>query len=421
MHERRASSWALVALAVAAALTPRVTPAQAPGAAAPAGAAGGNDRRVAVRLGEQVARDDNLYRLPDAADPSLVLGPDASRDDSIHTTSLALLGRWMQARQEVVLDAALAANRFAENADLDYTSGHGALDWSWEAGRKWSGLLEARYEQTLASFANTRSLEKDVFTTGGYRGELNFEIGPRWRVIGGEHVARTQHDNENRRGDDADLEDTSLGVEYRTPRGSSLGWEYKRSSATYPLAVIAGAGGSASDYEDQRATMKLGYEPTEKVALKATFGYVERAYLHAEGGDFSGDVWSLAVQWTPTTKVQLAVESWRDLKAYLDAESNHFVSTGESLVAAWLPVAAIAVSVQISHEEQDYIGAGQDPLLLLLGSREDKPTTESVTVTYKLRDRATFNVSYRSEARESNTLRFDYDAATVSVGAEVKF
>jgi len=44
-----------------------------------------------------------------------------------------------------------------------------------------------------------------------------------------------------------------------------------------------------------------------------------------------------------------------------------------------------------------------------------------VSVTYKLRERATFNVSYRSEARDSNTFRFDYDAAAVTVGAEVKF
>jgi hypothetical protein len=123
----------------------------------------------------------------------------------------------------------------------------------------------------------------------------------------------------------------------------------------------------------------------------------------------------------PASKVQLAVESWRDLKAYLDAESNHFVSNGESLVAAGLPLDSISVSLQISREDQLYIGAEQDPLLALLPPRNDEPTTESVSVTYKLREHATFNVSYRSETRESNTFRFDYDAAALSVGAEVKF
>ena len=127
------------------------------------------------------------------------------------------------------------------------------------------------------------------------------------------------------------------------------------------------------------------------------------------------------MQWAPSTKVQLAVESGRDLKAYLDAESNHFVSNGESLIAAWLPVASIEVSVQAAREHQLYIGAAQDPLLALLPAREDEPTTESVTVSYKLRERATFNVSYRNESRASNTFRFDYDAAAVSVGADVKF
>ena len=414
MNEKRA---AIFAAGVAAVFAPLAARAQVPGT----GAATDDDRRVVVRLGEQITHDDNLYRLPDGLDPSLVLGPGASRDDSIGTTSLALLGHWKQARQQVVLDTALAANRFAENTDLDYTSGHGAVDWNWQLGHRWSGLLEARHEQTLASFANTRSLEKDVFTTSGYRGQLNFDVGPRWRLIGGARDATTEHENAARRGDDADLEDASLGAEYHTPRDSTLGWEYRRSSAIYPSAPLVPGGGSASDYEDRRAAMNLGYAPSEKIALKASVGYVERTYLHAEGGNFSGDVWSVILQWTPAAKMQLAIESWRDLKAYLDAESNHFVSNGESFVAEWLPVDAIAVSLQISREDQLYIGAAQDPLLTLLPPRKDEPTTESVSVTYKLRERATFNVSYRSEARDSNTFRFDYDAAAVTVGAEVKF
>jgi hypothetical protein len=406
---------AICALAAAAALVPAAARAQG------AGAAARDDSTVVVRLGEEITREDNLYRLPDGVDTSPVLGPGASRDDSIGTTSLALLGHWMQARQDLVLDVALAANRFAENTDLDYTSGHGAIDWNWQLGRSWAGLFEARHEQTLASFANTRSLEKDVFTTNGYRGELRFDVGPRWRAIGGARVATTEHENEARRGDDADLEDTSLGAEYHTPRDSSLGWEYRRSRATYPSATLVAGGGSASDYEDRRAAMSLGYSPSEKVALKASVGYVERTYLHAEGGDFSGDVWSVALRWMPAAKVQLSVEGWRDLKAYLDAESNHFVSNGESVAAAWLPVDSIAVSLQVSREDQLYIGAAQNPLLALLPAREDEPTTERLSVTYKLRERATFSVSYRSEARESNTLRFDYDAAALTVGAEVKF
>ena len=44
-------------------------------------------------------------------------------------------------------------------------------------------------------------------------------------------------------------------------------------------------------------------------------------------------------------------------------------------------------------------------------------TTESVTMTYKLRERATFNVSYRNETRESNTFRFDTTLPRSASGA----
>jgi hypothetical protein len=257
-----------------------------------------------------------------------------------------------------------------------------------------------------------------LFTTGGYRGELKFDVGPRWRAIGGARVATTEHESEERRGDDADLEDASVGVEYHTPRLSSLGWEYRRARATYPSGIVVIPGGAASDYEDQRANITLAYVASGKVSLKASIGYVVRAYPYAVRGDFAGDVWNAAVQWSPVTKVQLAFEGWRDLKAYVDAESDHFVTTGEALVVTWTPVDPLDVSFQVSHEDQRYIGVLDDPLL---PAREDTPTTGSVRLTYALRQRAAFAFTYRTETRASNRPRFDYDAPALILGCEVKF
>jgi hypothetical protein len=393
-----------------------IAPATRPGISLAADAA---ERNVTVRLGERLTREDNLYRLPAGIDPALLLGPDARREDVVNSTSAALAGRWAQGAQEVVLDTSVAANRFADNTDLDNTSGRGALDWNWQLGSRWSGQTGARRERTLAGFANTLSLEKDLFDTTTYHVDTRFAVGARWRALASARESTTRHDNAARRRDEVEIQGSSVGLEYHTPREDSLGIEYRRARATFPAQALVLGAGSASDYEERGSSLKLDYVLTDEVLFKASVGRVERIYALAPRGDFSGGVWSAALQWSPTESTRISFQRSRELKAHLDAESDHFVSTSESVVATWLPIDKIALSLQVSREEQQYIGADADELLEPI--RHDTPVAGSFRFIYTPRERASLEVSYRQETRESNRFRFDYDAASLTLGGELKF
>jgi hypothetical protein len=398
--------WVFVALAAA----------QWPGAVLAADAA---ERNVSLRLGERLTHEDNLYRLPDGIDPADVVGGETSRDDLMNSTSVALAGRWMQGEQGVALDAAMAENRFADNGDLDNTSGRGALDWSWRFGSRWSGLAGGRRERTLAGFSNSLSLQKDVFDTAMTHVDARFAAGARWRALASARDTTTSHDNEARRRDDVEIRAASAGLEYATPREDSLALEYHRARAVFPAQALVAGEGSASDYEERGASLKLGYKFTEKLHLSASTGYVERSYALAPRGDFSGDVWSATLKWSPTETTQIELKRFRELNAHLDAESDHFVADGAGVVATWLPIDTIGLSIEVSREQQSYIGADVD----LLGepTRRDTPVAGSFRFTYTPRARASFEVAYREETRESNRFRFDYDAAVVSVAGEIRF
>jgi hypothetical protein len=133
-------------------------------------------------------------------------------------------------------------------------------------------------------------------------------------------------------------------------------------------------------------------------------------------------VWSAALQWSPTESTQIVLQRFRELKAHLDAESDHFVATGEGVQATWFPIAKIGLSLLVSREDQRYIGAdAETDFDELVDARRDKPLSGSFRLTYTPRERASFEVSYRQETRESNRLRFDYDAAAVTVAGELKF
>jgi hypothetical protein len=405
---RRQGTWRWVAGALAAAaLCPHRST-----------AAEGDERNVTVRLGERLTREDNLYRLPAVIDPQDLLGPAARREDVVNSTSAALAGHWAQGEQELALDTSVAANRFADNAHLDNTSGRGALDWNWRFGSRWSGQAGGRRERMLAGFANASSLERDLVDTTTYHLDTRFAAGARWRALASARESSASHDNAARVRDDVEIESRAVGLEYHTPREDGLGIEVRRARATFPAQPFLLGQGSASDYEERGASLNLYYVLTDKALFKASAGRVEREYALAPRGDFSGNVWSAELQWSPTESTQIAFKRWRELKAHLDAESDHFVSTGEGIVATWLPIDKIALSLQVARDEQRYIGADVDELV---EPRHDTPTSGSFRFTYTPRERASFEVSYRQETRESNRFRFDYDAASVTLGGELRF
>src|SRR5690606_20166724 len=120
------------------------------------------------------------------------------------------------------------------------------------------------------------------------------------------------------------------------------------------------AGGSASDYDEREASVNLTYILSNKVALDASTGRVERSYPHAASSDFSGGVWRAALRWSPRDKMELAFQRWRELSAHIDAESDHFVTTATGLSAAWSPIDTISFALQVSSEDQRYIRGGID-------------------------------------------------------------
>ena len=407
MDDRRRSQRALaIALGLAVVVaTPRCV------------VAGDQERHLSVRLGQKVAQEDNLFRLPEWLDPALFLGPGAVREDRVDTTSIAVAGRWQHGEQRVAFDADVASNRFTDNVYLDNASGDGSLDWNWRLGGRWSGELGTRRERSLAGFANTDSLAKDVLDTRSYYGEAHLDVGPRWRALLRARAATTGHDSESRRNDDAEVRTAALGLEYHTPRESILGWEFREARAVYPEQAITAGGGATSDYAEHRALMNLAYVFTPKVSLSANAGYAWRTYAFAERGDFAGGVWSATLQWLPTQSVRVSFERFRDIKAYLDAESDHFVATGSTLSATWAPIAKLGLSLRASREDQSYIGAD------VFGSpnRRDAPFIGSFVVAYTPRARAAFEFAVRHETRDSTSARFDYGAATASLAGEIRF
>jgi hypothetical protein len=379
---------------------------------------GAPDRSFRVHVGQRLSDETNLYRLPAEIDPAVVLGDGAARDDTVTASSVGLSGEWERGRQGVVLETSVATNRFSRNGELDNSSGRGRLEWHWQVGSKWSAQLGGRRERSLASFANTDSLAKDVLDVTARQGEARFDATPRWSATLAAREATTEHGNALRSGDDVTTRNAAFAVLHHTPRNDSIGVELRGARGERADALVGGLP-SASDYEEQRALLTLEYQLRAKLALEADAGRVERTYPAGARGDFSGDVWNLGLRWSVSPKTAIAVERWRDIKAHLDAESEHFLATGGALTASWSPTRPLRLALQASREQQRYIGLGAEALTEAL--RRDRPRSRGLTVTYAPRERFSLDAAYRRETRSSDRPRFDYAAESLAIAWDLRF
>jgi len=219
--------------------------------------------------------------------------------------------------------------------------------------------------------------------------------------------------------DDFHSNSGTLGIDYQSAAGNSVGWNYRRQDATFPGIVLLNGEPFDRDYTERAATFNLKYAPTAKTALKGSAGYLHREYPRGSIGDFSGDVWNASLDWLPGTKLHVTMSEWRELKAYLDAQSDHFVSRGRSVTCAWTPTNRVSVSFEVSSEDQDYLGTSS---VVVFGPRRtDRIKAGETTLSYMSMRHWSFEVSYRLERRDSNQTLFNYDDELLRAGFGLQF
>jgi len=402
----RLARWLLLPLAIQAGLV--------------LAAAENEQRGFVIQAGEQLVLDDNLYRLPESivVDEAL-LGAEGSRDDLVSRTSAAVLGRWAQGRQTFAMSVGVDANRFQQNERLDNTSRSAQASWEWGLGRRWSGRIGGDYQRSLSGFGSNRSLERDLFESVNYFGELEYRLLARWSLTGRLRQSEGSHDSITRRADDLDSTTAAAGLVYRTVEGDEIGVEYRRVEAEYPQQVIFAGQLFDRNYTENGASARFRYTPSAKTYIEGSAGRLERDYPQGSIGDFSGNVWNASLRWLPGLKTRISASGWKELKAYLDTEADHFVARGGKVSADWAATRKLSFSVQYSDETQRYIG---DSLLVPTAmARRDRVRTQQVAASFAPRDYVSLDLSWRFEQRESNAWLYAYDDRIALLGLRFTF
>ena len=110
--------------------------------------------------------DNNLYRL--SSNSSANFGPGTRKEDWINTASVGAVFHKSFKRQVFDINLLWADQRYIYNNLLDHNQTQDSAVWKWALGENWSGRIGMDYSQSLAGFANTLFLSKDLLTQTGY-------------------------------------------------------------------------------------------------------------------------------------------------------------------------------------------------------------------------------------------------------------
>ena len=382
--------------------------------------------RLDLFLANDIAYDDNLYRLPGNVTDLTTLpgiGSNPSRGDFIDSVTAGLDGEWLLGnRQSVDLDLRADDNQYFRNTNLNNVSSGDHVGWNWGLGSALSGSVGADYNRLLGGFFDTGTFSRDIVTTYDEYASMRFQAGPHWGIFGGlmdQNLSLSEAAYNNSK-----IKAVDIGTDYTTNASNRFGFDYRYTDDRTPNASRLNDVIIDPDYREDRARFLFNYALTEKTTLDATVGYLRREYPSTAIGSFSGDIWRVKLQWQPTLKTQLAVGTWRQLNADLTAVTNYYLSRGVTVAPAWTASEKVTFTLTATQEYQDYIGSNPVGVLTIADStagRRDTLSTQTLSMAYTLSRALSFSVTAGHERRDSNFSQFEYNDLRADASIKYKF
>jgi hypothetical protein len=358
---------------------------------------------------EQLTYDDNLFRLPNGYISATAALGDYSRSDHINEVSAGATERIVSELQNFSLDFRINRDTYAQNTELDNTSGNASLVWNWGIASQWSGQLSADYSRAIINFATTRTFQRDLLDTTSFLASGRYQVGPRWALTAQIQNADTAHTLDSAADQDSHVTSGAMGVQLATAAQNTVEVQYRYARASFPNEA---AGAVQGDFHDSTEMLLLQFQPSDKTVISANGGYLRQSYADPALSPYSGEIWHGSFKWMPGERTTFVVGASRDLAAYVSAASEYFVDEGESAGISWQASQAFTFSLLGTWDRQVYL-PGSDQLGAGTGEdyfqRRDHIRDQRIAVAYVPRDWLEVDLSFRLEERDSNDSSYTYD------------
>lgn len=288
--------------------------------------------------------DDNILRRTEAPPTETVLrlGAGGRKDTYVY------------GRQMVRLEGRVDGYLFNKFSELDNLSYGGLAEWHWALGNDLDGVLGAsqrRYQRNLAYIQNPT---RDLITETHYTASGAYRLGPSFRLRGAGDLA-SYKDPLFFGGSEVQSTTGTVGVDYVTALGNTLGVEYRQGRGDAPVPTTSDPTGAFGNntYRERTLALAAGYV-SPFFRLAGNVGRTKRTYSEIPGHDFEGGTWRATADWLVTPKTALGLETYYQPYSLLLLTTSHVVVRGVAFGPGWAPTAKLNFSARVMRERQEY-------------------------------------------------------------------
>ncbi|MEW5967898.1 MAG: XrtB/PEP-CTERM-associated polysaccharide biosynthesis outer membrane protein EpsL [Pseudomonadota bacterium] len=373
--------------------------------------------------------DSNLFRLADGESPA------TEREENYALYQAGINVDWKPGRQQFLLNASKTLIRYDRNSYLDFDGDDIEGTWNWRLGNRLSGKLGVAQSASQSSFNDLGLVNNSVDRERRF-GRAEWEFHPRWRIGGGVETTDNTNSSLSQVSQNFTQDAYDLVLTYRTPKGSNLRVQVRRTEADYPVmqvlsAVLFFADMADTSFDQTEYLLGGDWRVSGKLALRGQAGWVDREYRNALRGsqgfvptlverpDFSGLAARLAGDWSPTGKTLISATLYQETGGASDINASAVLRRGAKLDGVWLVREKWRLSAGLKFENRDYRG---DPGTVPgLTRRNDDTLGASVSLSYTPIRMLVVQVGLQAGRRDSNIAGEEYDFHTAFATVRADF
>ncbi|MBY0242770.1 MAG: outer membrane beta-barrel protein, partial [Burkholderiaceae bacterium] len=293
------------------------------------------------------SHDSNLFRLDERA----VI---AQRGDDLTRTQLGVLVDLPLGRQRLTGHIKRSKVSFSRYTQLDYDGKDYAADLEWHIGNHLEGHVGATYAQTLTSFNDFHTAERNLrvqrrdYVDGAWR------FHPSYRVRVAASRNQSTYDLPLQRYNNRTEDQLDAGFDYLPPSGSRFGVQASRIDGRYPNHRSMGGMLIDDSYtqHELKANVSWLFSATSQFQMLA--GWAERKHSLFTERDTSGLNGRATMHWSMLRKLKMSASAWREFAAVESNLINNSINKGVSLNATWELTSKVAATAMVRREKRDF-------------------------------------------------------------------
>jgi hypothetical protein len=319
---------------------------------------------------------------------------------------------WKQGRQQVTGHIAANQTQFSRYANLLDNSGQDLSgNWNWQLGNRWSGVLSATQNKSLAPYTNqfTGNIVNNVVTNDSQTFQANYGFHSNWSAR--LQLDHTEHSYTSllQSFSNSNTTTTTLGLYHLGKVIDRLGVELVDREGEFPDRPVPNALGNR--FKEKSFRIAGNWAVSGKSSFSGFIGYAQRSYPEVGQRNYDGMQWRLVGTWLPTGKSQLGATLYRELRDWESTTINYVSADGINLSAAWQVLPKTRIIAQGSNERISYVGI----------SDHEQETILSLSANYGVWRGGGIAAGLQRSWRRADNVARDYDSSMLFLSTSLKF